>query len=184
VCGKQYSCGRHRCLKVCHAGACGDCPTAGERTCPCGSTGHHGPLSCSCRSSSCQLTAFHAMSTSPLAEACATRFWVIYLLSAPLHGDLAADMWSASVSTDLSQRQVRCMHRKALSSFYCRVTLKVSTPVQCSGCHQVTKEGLCGSSFTCERRCDRMRSCGRHAVRFLDHDLLTPQASTVSEKML
>jgi len=36
VCGKVLGCGRHRCELVCHAGACGGCPSAGQRRCPCG----------------------------------------------------------------------------------------------------------------------------------------------------
>lgn len=36
VCGKTLGCGRCACQRVCHSGACGDCPRAGVRTCPCG----------------------------------------------------------------------------------------------------------------------------------------------------
>ena len=36
VCSKVLGCGRHRCERVCHAGACGGCPSAGLRRCPCG----------------------------------------------------------------------------------------------------------------------------------------------------
>ena len=36
ICGKALPCGRHRCGKVCHGGACGGCPMEGPRLCPCG----------------------------------------------------------------------------------------------------------------------------------------------------
>ncbi|XP_037090699.1 NF-X1-type zinc finger protein NFXL1-like [Pollicipes pollicipes] len=38
VCGRPLSCGHHRCDAVCHAGACGPCPRADRRRCPCGRT--------------------------------------------------------------------------------------------------------------------------------------------------
>ncbi|TRY60282.1 hypothetical protein DNTS_009655 [Danionella cerebrum] len=38
VCGRTLSCGNHSCERVCHAGACGECPRAGNRCCPCGKT--------------------------------------------------------------------------------------------------------------------------------------------------
>eukprot|EP00079_Xenopus_tropicalis_P028320 XP_012823254.1 PREDICTED: NF-X1-type zinc finger protein NFXL1 isoform X1 [Xenopus tropicalis] len=36
VCGKTLPCGNHTCEKICHAGACGQCPRSGNRLCPCG----------------------------------------------------------------------------------------------------------------------------------------------------
>ncbi|KAI4890892.1 hypothetical protein NFI96_020729, partial [Prochilodus magdalenae] len=36
VCGRPLPCGHHTCERVCHAGACGECPRAENRTCPCG----------------------------------------------------------------------------------------------------------------------------------------------------
>ncbi|ROL46143.1 NF-X1-type zinc finger protein NFXL1 [Anabarilius grahami] len=38
VCGRPLSCGNHTCERVCHAGACGGCPRAGNRSCSCGKT--------------------------------------------------------------------------------------------------------------------------------------------------
>lgn len=36
-CGKMYSCGNHKCDKICHEdGSCGKCPRSMKRTCPCG----------------------------------------------------------------------------------------------------------------------------------------------------
>eukprot|EP00897_Mesotaenium_endlicherianum_P009425 jgi/Mesen1/8510/ME000480S07858 len=35
-CGKPLPCGRHACEVECHAGACGECPLSGRRSCPCG----------------------------------------------------------------------------------------------------------------------------------------------------
>ncbi|KAI5609275.1 NF-X1-type zinc finger protein NFXL1, partial [Silurus asotus] len=36
VCGRPLPCGNHTCERVCHTGVCGECPRAGNRTCPCG----------------------------------------------------------------------------------------------------------------------------------------------------
>lgn len=38
VCGRPLSCGNHTCERVCHAGVCGGCPRAGNRSCSCGKT--------------------------------------------------------------------------------------------------------------------------------------------------
>ncbi|XP_058618505.1 NF-X1-type zinc finger protein NFXL1 isoform X2 [Onychostoma macrolepis] len=38
VCGRPLSCGNHTCERVCHAGVCGECPRAGNRSCSCGKT--------------------------------------------------------------------------------------------------------------------------------------------------
>lgn len=40
VCGRGLPCGRHRCERVCHEGACGGCPMEGPRLCPCGKVSH------------------------------------------------------------------------------------------------------------------------------------------------
>lgn len=36
VCGRQLACGQHACTRRCHGGACGGCPLAGPKACPCG----------------------------------------------------------------------------------------------------------------------------------------------------
>ena len=37
ICGKEYSCGFHKCQVVCHpSGQCGECPKSLKRSCPCG----------------------------------------------------------------------------------------------------------------------------------------------------
>ena len=35
-CNKILPCGFHRCERICHDKACGNCPRSGERSCPCG----------------------------------------------------------------------------------------------------------------------------------------------------
>lgn len=41
-CKKMLSCGRHVCERGCHEGECGDCPSQGKRTCPCGKRVYEG----------------------------------------------------------------------------------------------------------------------------------------------
>ena len=43
VCDAALGCGRHRCERRCHAGACGSCPEEGVRHCPCGKVGRNLP---------------------------------------------------------------------------------------------------------------------------------------------
>ncbi|XP_065193912.1 NF-X1-type zinc finger protein NFXL1-like [Sycon ciliatum] len=45
VCGRELSCRNHVCEEVCHSGECGDCPRAGQRSCPCGKSSSDLPCS-------------------------------------------------------------------------------------------------------------------------------------------
>ncbi|XP_014355162.2 NF-X1-type zinc finger protein NFXL1 [Papilio machaon] len=36
ICNKPFSCGYHKCDRVCHSGSCGSCPNSGLKACPCG----------------------------------------------------------------------------------------------------------------------------------------------------
>ncbi|XP_057523198.1 NF-X1-type zinc finger protein NFXL2 isoform X2 [Amaranthus tricolor] len=41
-CQRGLECGKHFCERGCHGGVCGQCPSKGMRTCPCGKRSHEG----------------------------------------------------------------------------------------------------------------------------------------------
>ncbi|XVE52496.1 hypothetical protein DITRI_Ditri02bG0126600 [Diplodiscus trichospermus] len=139
-CKKLLNCGKHVCERGCHAGACGECPLLGKRTCPCGKRVYEG-IPCD--------------GMAPVCGATCNK-----LLNCGFH---------------------RCHERchKGPCVETCRIVVRKSC--RCGG---LKKEVPCYQDLSCERKCLRMRDCGRHACKRRCCDGNCPPCSEVCDKRL
>lgn len=120
-CERELSCRKHKCIKGCHSGPCGECELQGRRTCPCGKVEYNG-LSCDA--------------------------------AAPTCGSTCEKMLLCSLH--------RCPER--CHSGPCVETCRIVTTKSCR-CGSLKKQVPCYQDLVCERKCQRVRDCGRHACR-------------------
>ncbi|KAJ8418686.1 hypothetical protein AAFF_G00001850 [Aldrovandia affinis] len=139
LCGKQLDCGNHHCQQACHPGPCPSCPRLPRlvRSCPCGQT----PLSKLLELGYAE----RRICTDPIPSCGKT-------CGRPL----------PCGSTDTIHMCENMCHEDSCGP--CSLT----STVKCR-CGLKTKEVPCTAIqnegelvFTCERRCNKKRSCGRH----------------------
>ncbi|XP_044196007.1 transcriptional repressor NF-X1 [Thunnus albacares] len=139
ICGKMLNCEAHRCQQVCHRGPCQPCPRSPSlvKTCPCGQT----PLT-----KLLELGYSERQSCSDPIPSCGKT------CNKPL----------ACGSSDTIHMCEKMCHEDSCGP--CSLT----STVRCR-CGSKTKEVPCATIqkedelvFTCERRCNKKRSCGRH----------------------
>ncbi|XP_051796440.1 transcriptional repressor NF-X1 [Acanthochromis polyacanthus] len=139
ICGKMLNCEAHRCQQVCHRGPCQPCPRSPSlvKTCPCGQT----PLS-----KLLELGYSERQSCSDPIPSCGKT------CNKPL----------ACGSSDTIHLCENLCHEGSCGP--CSLT----STVRCR-CGSKTKEVPCAKIqkedelvFTCEKRCSKKRSCGRH----------------------
>ncbi|KAJ8277037.1 hypothetical protein GJAV_G00070760 [Gymnothorax javanicus] len=139
LCGKQLDCGNHSCQQPCHAGPCLSCPRLPRlvRSCPCGQTALSKLLELGyAERSSC---------TDPI----------------PSCGKSCGKPLPCGSSDTVHTcenlcHEGRCGPCSLSSTIKCRCGVKTKE-VPCS---TIQNEGEL--VFTCERRCSKKRSCGRH----------------------
>ncbi|XP_071340974.1 transcriptional repressor NF-X1 [Trachinotus anak] len=139
TCGKMLDCEAHRCQQLCHRGPCQPCPRSPTlvKTCPCGQT----PLA-----KLLELGYSERQSCSDAIPSCGKT------CNKPL----------ACGSSDTIHLCENLCHEGSCGP--CSLT----STVRCR-CGSKTKEVPCATIqkedelvFTCERRCNKKRSCGRH----------------------
>ncbi|XP_052094609.1 transcriptional repressor NF-X1-like [Mytilus californianus] len=136
-CKKSLECGHHECDMVCHAGDCKTCETLPEvvTNCPCGAT----PLSD-------LSTEIRTSCTDPIPT-CAQ------ICNKPL---------GCGSPENVHKCQEKCHEGPCgpcddVTTLRCRCD-SLDKDIPCKEVHQFTEE----KPFTCERRCNKKRSCGRH----------------------
>ncbi|XP_076840931.1 LOW QUALITY PROTEIN: transcriptional repressor NF-X1 [Brachyhypopomus gauderio] len=139
LCGKMLECGAHRCQQLCHRGRCPPCPRSPSlvRSCPCGQTALAKLLELGCPD--------RRGCTDPIPT-CSK------VCSRPLP---CGDADTVHLCERLCHEDV-CGPCSLTSTIKCR-------------CGSKTKEVPCAVIqreeelvFSCERRCTKKRSCGRH----------------------
>lgn len=139
LCGKMLNCEAHRCQQVCHRGTCQPCPLSPSlvKTCPCGQT----PLA-----KLMELGYSERRSCSDAIPSCGKT------CNKPL----------ACGSSDTIHLCEKLCHEDSCGP--CSLT----STIRCR-CGSKTKEVPCETIqkedelvFTCEKRCNKKRSCGRH----------------------
>ncbi|KAM3860345.1 transcriptional repressor NF-X1 [Diretmus argenteus] len=138
-CGKMLDCEAHRCQQVCHRGPCQPCPLSPSlvKSCPCGQTALAKLLELGCserRSCSDPIPSCGKTCNKPLA--CGSSD-TIHLCEKLCHEGV-------------------CGPCSLTSTVRCRCGLKTKE-VPCVMIHNEDE-----LVFTCERRCSKKRSCGRH----------------------
>ncbi|XP_055702161.1 NF-X1-type zinc finger protein NFXL1 [Phlebotomus papatasi] len=147
VCGKEYSCGRHRCEKRCHPpGECGDCPQGLPRSCPCGKQTSVAP--CSEQIDTC-------------GDSC--------LKQLPCGDHLCLDRChrgECGACPEIIEKRCRCgLHSKQLpchKSFTCETKCKQQKDCTKHVCNRKCCDGNCPP---CDKICGKTLPCGRHKCK-------------------
>ncbi|KAK7066648.1 NF-X1-type zinc finger protein nfxl1 [Halocaridina rubra] len=150
VCGKRHSCGHHVCQAVCHKGACGECPSSGERTCPCGKTSHI--LPCTEKIPTCGDTCGKELSCG--SHFCADR----------------CHKGACSSCLQFRLKKCRCGAREkemvCSKEFTCEIKCKTLKDCRRHNCSRKCCDGKCAP---CENVCGRTLSCRNHKCKSRCH---------------
>lgn len=150
MCNKNYSCGYHKCEKICHKGECGFCPNSGTRSCPCGANQKY--IQCPDIMETCLGTCNkkHIDCDHYCPEKC-------HKGPCPSCQVLIEKKCQCSSHTRLlpCSREYRCDTK-------CRGTRACNK----HGCGRKCCNGICPP---CEKVCDKPLQCGRHKCTMVCH---------------
>ncbi|CAA2958365.1 NF-X1-type zinc finger NFXL2 [Olea europaea subsp. europaea] len=174
VCRKFLECGVHRCGEICHEGDCPPCREKGVYRCLCGRVkmerqccerhfrcenacnkilgcGKHG-CERGCHEGECGECPFQGKRTCP----CGNRIYegMACDVTVPLCGATCNKM----LSCGFHRCPERCHHGPCIET--CRIVVMKSCR-----CGSLKKQVPCYQDLTCERKCQKMRDCGRHACK-------------------
>ncbi|KAJ4972295.1 hypothetical protein NE237_005394 [Protea cynaroides] len=174
VCSKFLDCGIHRCLEVCHEGMCPPCRARGIYRCRCDRTEEEREccernfrcaipcerlLGCGkhfcdegCHSGPCGVCPLQGKRTCPCGKK--VHEGMACDVAAPTCGSTCGKM----LNCGLHRCPERC-HRGP-----CLETCRTVVMKHCR-CGSLKKEVPCYQDLACERKCQRVRDCGRHACR-------------------
>ncbi|BAT86437.1 NF-X1-type zinc finger protein [Vigna angularis] len=192
-CSKVLDCGVHHCTEVCHRGACPPCRTRGVYACQCGKVKEEKEccdrvfqcdhpcekrLSCGkhvcergCHSGECGECPLKGKRTCP----CGKRIYE------GMPCDASVQLCGATCDKMLPCGYHRCPERchRGQCVETCRVVVKKSCR-----CGSLKKEVPCYQDLACERKCQRMRDCGRHACKRRCCDGDCPSCSEICGRRL
>ncbi|AQK90350.1 sequence-specific DNA binding transcription factor [Zea mays] len=173
-CNKRLSCGLHHCPVDCHDGPCPPCAVLGSHKCECGEILEEklcserifqckrecgGMLDCGkhkcergCHGGKCGECPLRGRRTCPCGKKNYPR----------LECDAEAATCGSTCEKVLGCGRHRCPERchRGPCDGTCR--LVVTKACRCGG---LKKEVPCYQELTCERKCQRLRNCGRHACK-------------------
>lgn len=150
VCHKPFSCGYHKCEKVCHSGSCEECPNSGMRSCPCGANQRY--VQCPDTMETCLGTCgkMHENCEHSCPEKC--------------------HKGSCPPCQVLIQKKCQCStHTRSLpcgKEFKCETKCRGTRPCGKHGCARKCCNGNCPP---CEKACDKPLQCGRHKCTTICH---------------
>ncbi|XP_075985237.1 NF-X1-type zinc finger protein NFXL1 [Anticarsia gemmatalis] len=150
VCNKPFSCGYHKCDKVCHSGECGSCPNSGLTSCPCGANQRF--VQCPDVMETCLGTCGkkHDGCEHSCPEKC--------------------HKGPCSPCQVLIQKQCQCStHTRSLpcsKEFKCETKCRGTRPC---GKHPCSRKCCNGNCPPCEKICDKQLHCGRHKCTSICH---------------
>lgn len=150
VCNKPFSCGYHKCEKVCHSGSCGTCPNSGTRSCPCGANQRF--VQCPDVMETCMGTCnkMHDDCDHRCPEKC-------HKGSCPPCQVLIEKKCLCSAHT----RMLPCS-----KEYKCETKCRGIRPCGKHGCSRKCCNGNCPP---CEKVCDKPLQCGRHKCTMVCH---------------
>jgi transcriptional repressor NF-X1 len=147
-CPKMLPCGNHMCGNKCHPGACGDCELSPSvvRTCPCGKKNLAELQDAGSERQSCT-------DPIPTCQQMCGKFVTCkkHPCRSPCHSgpcppcDVVVDQ--------------KCQCGASTRRAVCHFTRRAEPKDDASG---TAAEGNDGGLFLCDRKCGKMRSCGRH----------------------
>ncbi|OAY70532.1 NF-X1-type zinc finger protein NFXL2 [Ananas comosus] len=173
-CNKPLPCGSHRCPTTCHDGPCLPCRVRGTYKCACGAEEQEricaerefrcdrpcgGTLACGrhecgrgCHAGACGACPLQGRRTCPCGKK--EHLGLSCDAQVPTCGSTCGKM----LGCGMHRCPERC-HRGACVE-NCRIVVLKSCR-----CGSMKKEVPCYQDLTCERKCQRVRDCGRHACR-------------------
>ncbi|KAL1336821.1 hypothetical protein HN51_031246 [Arachis hypogaea] len=193
VCGKLLDCGVHGCAEICHEGQCPPCRARSVYQCRCGKKKEE--RECCNRVFGCGEPCEKRLGCG--RHVCERGCHVGECGDCPLQGkracpcgkrvyegmpcDVTVPLCGATCDKMLSCRYHRCperCHRGACVET-CRTVVKKSCR-----CGSLRKDVPCYQDLWCERKCQRMRDCGRHACKRKCCDGDCPPCSEVCDRRL
>ncbi|KAL3837753.1 hypothetical protein ACJIZ3_022344 [Penstemon smallii] len=193
VCKKLLDCDVHRCNEICHDGSCPPCKEKGNYKCRCGKverekecferdfrceTACNKMLSCGkhvcekgCHEGECGGCPYQGKRTCP----CGKRVYE------GMACDVAVPLCGATCDKILSCRFHKCPERCHRGS--CIETCRTVVTKSCR-CGSLKKQIPCYQELTCERKCQKVRDCGRHACKRKCCDGDCPPCSEICDRRL
>ncbi|KAF5752574.1 putative nuclear transcription factor X-box binding [Tripterygium wilfordii] len=193
VCSKTLDCKIHRCTQICHDGPCPPCYEMGVYRCRCGKSKEEREcferdyrcenscerlLGCGkhwcdtgCHRGECGECPLQGKRTCP----CGKRFYegMPCDVQVPLCGATCDKL----LGCRLHQCPERCHRGPCVET--CRIVVRKAC--RCGG---LKKEVPCHQDLACERKCQRVRDCGRHACKRKCCDGDCPPCSEICDKRL
>ncbi|KAH9702514.1 NF-X1-type zinc finger protein NFXL2 [Citrus sinensis] len=174
ICSKPLDCRTHKCLQICHEGPCPPCKARAVYMCRCGRVEEE--RECCERDFRCENACGKALDCGK--HVCERGCHVGQCGGCPLPGkrtcpcgkrvyegmscDVAVPLCGATCDKMLSCRIHRCHDRCHRGP--CIGTCRMVIAKLCR-CRSLKKEVPCYQDLVCERKCQRMRDCGRHACK-------------------
>ncbi|KAH9767107.1 NF-X1-type zinc finger protein NFXL2 [Citrus sinensis] len=174
ICSKPLDCRTHKCLQICHEGPCPPCKARAVYMCRCGRVEEE--RECCERDFRCENACGKALDCGK--HVCERGCHVGQCGGCPLQGkrtcpcgkrvyegmscDVAVPLCGATCDKMLSCRIHRCHDRCHRGP--CIETCRMVIAKLCR-CRSLKKEVPCYQDLVCERKCQRMRDCGRHACK-------------------
>ncbi|XP_057476794.1 NF-X1-type zinc finger protein NFXL2 isoform X1 [Actinidia eriantha] len=193
VCSKLLDCGTHRCGESCHEGECPRCRAKGVYRCQCGREEEE--RECCDRSFRCEVACEKLLGCGK--HLCGRGCHSGECRECPLQGkrncpcgkrvyegmacDVAVPVCGATCDKMLSCGFHRCPERCHRGP--CIETCRIVVAKSCR-CGSLRKEVPCYQDLACERKCQRMRDCGRHACKRRCCDGDCPPCSEVCDRRL
>ncbi|XP_030441971.1 NF-X1-type zinc finger protein NFXL2 [Syzygium oleosum] len=192
-CNKLLDCGIHQCGEICHDGDCPPCRKRGVYQCRCGKREEE--RDCCDRDFRCDVPCEKALGCGK--HVCSKGCHAGECGDCPLQGkrtcpcrkrvyegmdcDVNAPLCGATCNKMLSCGYHRCPERCHRGP--CVETCRIVVTKLCR-CGSLKKEVPCFQDLSCERKCMRMRDCGRHACKRRCCDGDCPPCSEICDKRL
>lgn len=193
VCSKLLDCGTHRCGETCHEGDCPPCRAWGVYRCQCGKVEEK--RECCDRNFQCEVPCQRLLGCEK--HLCSRGCHWGECGECPLQGkrtcpcgkrayegiacDVPLPLCGATCDKMLSCGFHRCPERCHRGP--CIETCRVVVTKSCR-CGSLRKEVPCHQDLACERKCQRVRDCGRHACKRRCCDGDCPPCSEICDRRL
>ncbi|KAH0861509.1 hypothetical protein HID58_089770 [Brassica napus] len=193
VCDKVLDCEIHKCREICHDGECPPCRERAVYRCCCGKVEEEkdccervfrcegsceSKLNCGkhvcergCHGGECGLCPYQGKRSCP----CGKKFYQ------GLSCDVAAPLCGGTCDKVLGCGYHRCPERCHRGA--CLETCRIVVTKSCR-CGGTKKQVPCRQDVVCERKCQRMRDCGKHPCRRRCCDGQCPPCSEICGKKL
>ncbi|KAJ3694945.1 hypothetical protein LUZ60_000322 [Juncus effusus] len=193
TCNKPLTCGTHRCLDTCHEGDCPPCKAKGTYRCKCGKTSKE--IICSEREFQCDNPCSGSHSCGKhkcergchegLCGACPRQGRRTCPCGKQEYKGLGCEVESQTCGATCG-KLLKCARHKCHERCHkgaCVETCRIMVVKGCK-CGGSRKEVPCYQDLSCERKCQKVRDCGRHACRRRCCDGNCPPCPEICDKRL